>query len=150
MSAEESLKRIFEEINEKGRAHLYTKGISMRPLLKEKRDISVLVPPERALRRGDVVLYIRRDQLVLHRIVKVNTDGSFLIRGDNTFSDETVNRDDIKAILEAIYRKGRYIDCEKSFFYRFYSSVWTAIYPIRKFFRIAVRQRLAKFKNSLK
>lgn len=150
--SKESISRILTEIKESGSAKIHTKGVSMLPLLKEKRDISVLTPIEKPLAPGDVVLYIRREceeKLVLHRIVRISSDG-FLIRGDNTFSDEKVKREDIIALLGGFFRKGRYVDCQKSFFYRLYSSAWTAIYPIRKFFRITVRRRLAKIKHLFK
>ena len=150
--SEKSLTRILTEIKEAGSAKTYTKGISMLPLLKENRDISVLIPIEKPLLPGDVVLYVRKNEhqeLVLHRIVKITADG-FLIRGDNTFSDERVRREDIVAVLGGFFRKGRYVDCQKSLFYRLYSSVWTGVYPLRKFFRITLKRRLAKIKHLFK
>ena len=64
-----------------------TKGISMRPLLRQGRDIVVIKRPMFPLKAGDVPLYRvkGKNELVLHRILKVREDGVYIIRGDNLF-----------------------------------------------------------------
>lgn len=152
MNGDNSISSVLEQLKNNGRAMTYTKGVSMRPMLKTGRDISVLVPA-RDVKKGDVVLYKRlrnkKTEFVLHRIIKINRDGTFLIRGDNTFTDETVSRDSIIAELEGFYRKGKYIDCKKSKPYRIYIAVWSPIYPIRRFVCCTLRKVAATIKNKV-
>ena len=143
---------IKSQIESNGKAFTYTKGTSMLPMLKEDRDVSVLVFADREFRRGDVVLYTRKrekTELVLHRIIKELPGGAFLIRGDNTFSNETVEKEKIAALLCGFFRRGKYVDCQKSAMYRVYSAVWTAVYPLRKFFRIDILRAAAKVKRAV-
>lgn len=151
MNKGENLSAVINQINETGRAFFYTRGFSMLPMLKEGRDISVLVPIRRELKRGDVVLFVRKkkgDQLVLHRIVRRHGDG-FIIRGDNTYLNEQVKRDDIYALLEGFFRKGKYFDCQKSNRYRVYVFFRFFFFPLRKFVRITLRVAAAKVKNNV-
>lgn len=152
MSGEQNYKKIVSEIEKSGKAIYYTKGFSMLPMLKEGRDMSVLVPINRELKRGDVVLFVRENkgnQLVLHRIIRPIGDNGFIIRGDNTYLDEPVKKEDIKAVLSGFFRKGKYIDCEKSRGYRFYSFLQLRLYFLRKFFLKTIRVLLAKIKNNV-
>ena len=152
MSENREINGILAQIEEKGRTYFYPKGVSMLPTLKEGRDISVLAPLTREIKRGDVVLYIRRgksDRLVLHRVIKRRGDGVYLIRGDNTYQNEQVKKEDILALLEGFFRKSRYFDCEKSKRYRIYSSLWMFFYPFRKAFYFLPRRAAAKIKHAL-
>ncbi len=150
--SEQSKEAILKEISQNSKALIYTKGNSMLPMLKEGRDISVLVIPSGNLKVGDVVLYERPkndNMLVLHRIVKVVSDGKFLIRGDNTYYDEPVTRENIMAVLEGFFRKGRYINCKESKRYRIYAFAQVRLYFIKKFFRKTLRQTGANIKNNV-
>ena len=143
---------VLDEIKQNGRALSYTKGFSMLPMLKENRDISVLVAPPQKLSKGDVVLFVRprRDnELVLHRIVKVVSPDVFIIRGDNTYLDEPVNREDIIALLEGFFRKGKYRSCKTSKSYRVYTFAQLHLYFLRKFFLRTLRVAGAKIKNNV-
>lgn len=151
MSGSDNLLSVTSQIKEKGRALFYTQGFSMLPMLKEGRDISVLVPVNRELKRGDVVLFVRKkrdNQLVLHRIVKRHGDG-FIIRGDNTYFNEPVANGDILALLEGFFRKGKYFDCQKSKRYRAYVFLRLFFFPLRKFVRRTLRIAAAKIKNNV-
>lgn len=152
MNLSENAASVVKKITETGKAFFYTKGFSMLPMLKEDRDISVLVPINQKLRRGDVVLFVRRkkdDELVLHRIIRRLPDGTYIIRGDNTYTDEPVKESDILARLDGFFRKGRYFDCRKSKRYRVYSFFRMFFYPTRRFVRKTLRTALAKVKNNV-
>ncbi|MBO7520580.1 MAG: S26 family signal peptidase [Clostridia bacterium] len=152
MSENREINDILAQIEEKGKAYFYTKGVSMLPTLKEGRDISVLAPLTREIKRGDVVLFTRKgepDRLVLHRVIKRRRDGIYLIRGDNTYRNEPVKEKNVLALLEGFFRKGRYFDCEKSKRYRIYSSLWMFFYPFRKAFYFLPRRAAAKIKHAL-
>ena len=83
-------------------------GNSMCPFL-HPGDQVFLEKPQGALKKGDVVLFTRlTGQYVLHRIRKVNPDGSFVMMGDNQGWVETVeSAAQIHAKVTAVQRKGK-------------------------------------------
>lgn len=151
MSGSENKKSVLSQISEKGQAFFYTRGESMLPMLKEGRDISVLTPICGEPKKGDVVLYVRPekdDELVLHRVIK-RRGGIFIIRGDNTYHDEAVKKENILAVLKGFFRKGKYYECESSAVYRVYSFLRMFFYPVRRFVRYTMRIACAKVKNNV-
>ena len=124
-----------------------TRGVSMWPLFKTHRDAVMLVPPERELRKYDIVLYsYDGKKYILHRIIEFDGDVC-LIRGDNTFVLERVPKDKIIGIAASFNRKGRRYDLTESS-YRAYSVIWTAIYPLRALWQ-RVRRLLSKIKHKI-
>ena len=108
-----------------------TKGTSMQPLFRTHRDMIILAKPTSELKKYDVVLYnAPYGKNIMHRIIKVLPD-KYLIRGDNTFIDEYIPKEDIIAVMIAFNRKGKRREVT-SRSYRAYCVIWTAIYPIRK------------------
>ena len=85
--AETDLKNVEELLKTRDEVMTRTRGISMRPLLRQGRDIVVIKKPQFPLKVGDAPIYKfkNKKELVLHRILKVNDDGSYIIRGDNLF-----------------------------------------------------------------
>ena len=105
----------------------------MRPLFKTHRDVVVIKRAEGELRKYDVVLYRSRLKgehvYVLHRIIG-EADGKYVIRGDNTYSKEFVDKDSVIGVMVSFNRKGkRHTVDERG--YKIYSRVWNFIYPIR-------------------
>lgn len=126
-----------------------TVGISMRPMLRQHRDIVIIKRVDGKLKKNDVPLYKRtgRDKLVLHRILKVTNDG-YVIRGDNLYKKEYDVKDgDIIGVLKAFYRDGKYYDCEKSRKYKIYVFLMRASYPLRYFWKLSLRPFLGKVKR---
>lgn len=118
------------ELNANGVYASVTKGVSMLPLFKTNRDMIILKRPERELSRLDVVLYKNKaGKYLLHRIVKVMPN-EYIIRGDNTFTDEHVPKSEILALLTEFNRKGKKVSTDNRA-YRLYSRFWTFIYPVR-------------------
>lgn len=78
---------IQEILEEKGIFISTTVGVSMFPMLRNRRDTIVIEPVKGRLRKYDVPLYKRGDKYVLHRIVKVTTAG-YVICGDNCINQE--------------------------------------------------------------
>lgn len=104
---------IEEELAASGRALSYTVGISMEPLLHNRRSTVVLEKPQGPLRPGDVALYRNaRDSYVLHRVIKV-VPGGYVIRGDNCFWKETVPAGRIVGVMAGYYADegGQYTPC---------------------------------------
>ena len=98
----------FEEILEKDGKLVYkTKGVSMNPMLYQNRDLVVIEPVKGRLKELDVALYRRGRSYVLHRVIAVNDDGTYLIRGDNTYSDEIVPDSAVLGVLTEFVRDGK-------------------------------------------
>ena len=129
-----------------------TVGISMRPMLRQHRDIVIIKRIDRKLKKNDVPLYKRpgRDKLVLHRILKV-TENGYVIRGDNLYIKECDVKDgDIIGVLKAFYRDGKYYDCEKSRKYKTYVFFMRVSYPLRYIWKFKLRPFLGKIKRFIK
>lgn len=149
--AETELKNADEVLKTQDEVMSLTRGTSMRPLLRQGRDIVVIKRPQFPLKVGDVPLYKvkSRKELVLHRILKVNGDGSYIIRGDNLFAKEHVLESQIVGIMKAFYREGKYCDCEKSRKYKLYIFLNRASYPVRRFWKLTLRPILSKIKHKI-
>ena len=108
--AETDLKNVEELLKARGEVMTRTCGTSMQPLLRQGRDIVVIKKPQFPLKVGDVPIYKvkNKKEPVLHRILKVNGDGSYIIRGDNLFFKEHVFENQIVGVMRAFYREGKY------------------------------------------
>ncbi len=127
----------FEEVLERDGKLVYTnKGVSMMPLLRQDQDLLVIEKCDpSALKKYDAVLFVRKNQrknYVLHRILKVNPDGSYWIVGDHCSSGERVEPDQILGKLVQIKRNGKTIELTDKA-YLFYVHLWCDFYPIRFF-----------------
>lgn len=105
-------------------------GVSMLPLLADRRD-SVVLGAAKKIHRYDIVLHRRKSgQYILHRVIKIK-DGVLTIAGDFELEKEyPVYTSQVIARAEGFERKGKYYSC-KSLVYRLYSAVWVAIFPFR-------------------
>lgn len=123
----------FEEVLARDGSLVYkTRGRSMEPLLRQDRDLVVISSPASRLKKDDVALYKRGEQYVLHRVIQAMPD-HYLIRGDNTYTLETVPDSAVIGVMTAFKRKGReYKITDKS--YQRYVRFWNAIYPLRHLF----------------
>lgn len=143
--------KTFEEIlNETGYFFYKSIGISMRPLIYEGRDFIIIRKrPTTRLKKYDVVLFRKSDsngynRYVLHRILKVNPNGTYWIVGDNCIRGDTVKEENIIGVLTEIKRKGKIIH-ETDFFYRLYIYLWCAPYPMR-FLLLGIRRLCGRIK----
>ena len=104
-------------------------GVSMMPMLRDRRDTIVVEPVTERLKKYDVALYRRGEDYVLHRVIKVLPD-SYVIRGDNCMAKEYGITDrEIIGKLTAFYRKDNKIDMSGRG-YRAYSVIICAAHPI--------------------
>lgn len=128
-----TVKTTFEDLLARDGFLVYkTRGVSMKPMLKQNRDLVVIRTPSSSLKKNDTVLYRRGQSYVLHRIIRVCED-HYLIRGDNTFRLEYVPGTEVIGVLTAFTLKGRHHDVtEKG--YLIYVHIWQAIYPFRFIF----------------
>ena len=126
-------KTIEQQLAEGGFYVTTTVGVSMRPMLRDRRDRVVIraTAPE-ALSKWDLPLYRAPDgSYLLHRIIGKTKDGRFVIRGDNTYHKEYVSPDQILGVVTEFYRGNRKISADTKK-YRRYAALWNTIYPLRK------------------
>lgn len=109
-----------------------TVGVSMLPMLKNRRDTIVVLPKTERLKPLDVALYHRGDAYVLHRVLKP-IDGGYLIRGDNCYSDELIPEEDVFGVLSEFFRKDKHFYCTDKKYLR-YAKRRVKNYPVRRFF----------------
>ena len=139
--------RIEDIIAERGQYVSTSAGVSMFPMLRNRRDTVVIRPVSGRLKKYDVPLYRRKSDgaYVLHRIIEVKDD-SYVIRGDNCFNKEyDIEDSQIIGVLSEFYRGSRHIMCDSRGF-RIYSHFAVAIHPLQMtFMRIYPRvKRLLK------
>ena len=129
----------FEELLARdGRLVYKTRGVSMKPMLRQNRDLVVVKVPSRRLNKYDVALYKRGRNYVLHRVIEVKQD-HYLIRGDNTFTMETVPENSVIGVLTGFQRNGKEHEVtEKG--YQLYVRLWNFLYPLRLLWYRAVRK----------
>ena len=132
----------FEEILARDGMLVYkTKGVSMRPMLRQNRDLVIIRVPASRLKKYDVALYKRGRDTVLHRVIGVKKD-HYLIRGDNTYTVENVPDEAVIGVL-ACFRRGEKEISTEDRAYRRYARFWNGIYPLRHLLwrgrRLAVR-----------
>lgn len=123
---------IREIVGAGGVVRLTVTGQSMFPTLVEKRDSVLLKKPDR-IKKGDIVLYQRKNgDYVLHRIVK-KKKGEFSLCGDNqTMVECPIYRQQIFGVVSGIVRKGVTIPVT-DVKYRVVSFIWTRFIGLRPF-----------------
>ena len=127
------MKTIEEEINENGKLVFTNVGTSMKPLIKQDKDILIIEKTNGKLKKYDIPLYKRKDgQYVLHRILNVSND-EYVICGDNCYIKEYgITDSNIIGVLTAIVRKGKQVKTT-DFKYKLYTHIWCDLFFIRAF-----------------
>ena len=109
-----------------------TIGISMLPMLKNRRDTIVVQAKTARLQRLDVALYRRGDAYILHRVLQA-IDGGYIIRGDNCYTDEKVPEAAVIGVLTEFFRKGKHFYCTDKKYIK-YAEKRLKTYKLRRFF----------------
>ena len=109
------------------------KGVSMRPMLRQEKDLIVLRRYDgRGLHKYDVAMYDLGGNRsnVLHRVVGVHKD-HYTFLGDNCINKERqIPESAIVAVLESFVRDGKVISTH-NIPYRIYARVHYLLYPAR-------------------
>ena len=142
MDAEKEKWKIEDVLKEKGVYIGPTVGMSMLPMLKNRRDTIVVKPKTERLKRLDVALYKRGDAYVLHRVLKA-VDGGYIIRGDNCYVDENVPEDAVIGVLTEFFRKNKHIVCTDEKYIR-YAEKRLKTYKFRRFF-VRIKGKIRAF-----
>jgi hypothetical protein len=81
----------------------------MIPMLRPNKDIVTIkkINHDTELHENDIVLYKSSNHLVLHRIIKINTNETYDILGDNcSFIEKNIERNKILGILVSFVYDG--------------------------------------------
>lgn len=108
-----------------------TVGVSMWPMLRNRRDTIVVRPAAGRLNRYDVALYRAHGNYVLHRVVRVLPEG-YIIIGDNCITEEHVEDSQVLGVLSEFYRGDKHVDMA-GLPYRAYVWLWVTTAPARHF-----------------
>lgn len=84
-------------------------GTSMLPLIREGKDTVKLIAINRPLKKYDVILYERKEQFILHRIVKVKKDTVDIVGDHQYLIEKDVSKKAIIAIMAGVYRGDKYL-----------------------------------------
>lgn len=142
MDAEKEKWKIEDVLKEKGVYIGPTVGVSMLPMLKNRRDTIVVKCKTERLKRLDVALYKRGEAYVLHRVLRV-VDGGYIIRGDNCYVDESVPEDAVIGVLTEFFRKNKHIVCTDEKYIR-YAEKRLKTYKFRRFF-VRIKGKIRAF-----
>ena len=138
---------IESELERHGSYASVTRGISMRPLFKTRRDMVIITPPPAEFKKYDVVLYTGAgNKYTMHRIIGFDGD-ILIIRGDNTYRRERVPKSNVIGILTEFNRRGKHHTVEERG-YKIYSRIWHYLYPVRHFLNL-FRRLASKVKHKL-
>lgn len=133
MNKQENKKLTFEEELQRSGRLVYTNvGVSMMPLLRQRRDLMILEKKsEERCKKYDAVMYKRKNgQYVLHRILKVR-EKDYVICGDNCYQKEYgITDEQILAILTGVVRDGKEISVTNKG-YLLYVHIWCDFFYIR-------------------
>lgn len=129
-----------EKLLMEGRAiQIKPEGYSMYPLFVPGRDEAVIEPISgRRLKRGDVVLYRRKNSiLVLHRIYKCDGDNFYMVGDNQKETEGPLNRECMRGILTGVVRKGKYFPVSDPL-YKILSGLWLFLRPARPMISVAI------------
>lgn len=129
----QAVPRMEEILSSGGRCGLTVTGSSMVPFLRHERDTVVLAPATGELLTPGRILFFQRQDgtYILHRLRRVEKDGSFCICGDAQRWTERIRPEQVIGVVVAVRRQsGRVVDCG-GFFWRLCSALWYPTRPLR-------------------
>ena len=101
----------------------------MKPLLHQGKDVVIISSIDRPIKKLDIVLYKVGERYVLHRVLKIKKD-HYVIRGDNTYSEEFIHKDKVFGILTSYYKNDKLKKVNtKGAILLYY--LWLTTYPLR-------------------
>ena len=120
----------------------------MLPLIVQDRDSVVLMRnKETPAKKHDIVFYRRKSgQFVLHRVMKVEKDGSYTMCGDNqTVLEKGIEKEQIIGYVSRLYKGEKERDM-RSLTYRLYLFL-CCFMPLRKAIRFPKRATMAIYRR---
>lgn len=127
----EYLSVVRELVKEGKSVPVLVSGSSMTPFLIHARDMVLMSPIDRKLKKGDIVCFQRPDgRFVLHRIIYVKPEGYYIVGDNQTDIEGPVPKDRIFALITRVKRKDEWLGPE-DFRWKFFEKVWIRILPLR-------------------
>ena len=112
---------------------LLISGNSMSPFLIHGRDTVYLPKVNRPLKRGDIVLYRRKNgAYILHRICAVEGDTFSMVGDAQPEIEHGIAREQIFAVVCSVIRKGKR-QAPGCFWWDFFAKIWIRFIPLRPF-----------------
>lgn len=107
-------------------ARLRVTSGSMRPFIRAGEWVEVRSCSPADLRRGEIILFHRAQQMVIHRVL-VHRDGKLLTKGDHSWqADPLLNEEDVLGVVVCVERaSGRKMRLDTAGMRR--CSVWMAV-----------------------
>lgn len=140
---------VIDEILEGGgEFRMYPRGVSMLPLIVQDRDSVVLLRDHQTpAKKHDIAFYRRKSgQFVLHRVMKIEKDGSYTMCGDNqTVLEKGIKKEQIIGYVSRLY-KGEKERNMRSLGYRLYIFFYCFM-PLRKAIRFPKRAIMAVYRR---
>ena len=123
---------IKEVLDSGGEFRLYPRGTSMMPLLRQGTDSVVLVKCDNSPKKRDIIFYRRANgQFVLHRVVGLAKEKTYILCGDNqTQLEKGITDEMIIAAVTDVFRGDKRLT-PKTFSRKLYEFFW-CIMPLRK------------------
>lgn len=109
---------------------IFLEGDSMRPLIRRGKDPVTIIPLNRPLKKGDVVLFRLGGRYIVHRVRKLQ-EGRVQTFGDNCWNpDPWIPGEQVLGLVARYSRGGRphRLDTPQA---RAWGRAWMAIHPIR-------------------
>ena len=128
-------------------------GSSMEPFVRNRSDVLLIRScPAEQMERFDVPMFVRTDgHFVVHRILKIRSDGSFLTAGDHCTYTETVPAERVIGVLDSIIRDGKTLPAryrDLSFFGKLGVRMRCGMFhPVHVFFLKCVRKMKRFLRN---
>lgn len=114
---------------------LVISGSSMTPFLVHGRDTVYLSKADSPLKKGDMVLYQRRNgTYILHRVLKADRDVYTMVGDAQTHSEPGIRAEQVRAVVAAVRRKGKLLQ-KGCFWWDFFEKAWIRMIPIRPIVR---------------
>ena len=150
VSMEDLYPLISRKLEADGEVTFIVSGVSMQPMIINGKDTVTLISPPKKLKKYDLPFFRLDDgRFVLHRIVKINNDGSYECRGDNRMHSEyNVRPDQIIGFATRFTHNNKEYSC-KGFAYKLYAWYMVDFFFLRYFWRKKLRPFLARIKHKI-
>ncbi len=132
----ELLYPLFADMLKGGSVTFTVTGISMQPMLYNRRDSVTIVPPPKHLKKGDIPFFKTDDgKFILHRVIRIHPDGTYECRGDNrTESEDNIRHEQIIGVISEFTRNGKKHSVKEPL-YRLYVFTWPFFHRFKKYYR---------------
>ena len=112
--------------------HITLSGESMRPLIRKGKERVTILPVNKPLTIGDIVLFHDKisDRYVVHRVFRIDGDRVQTLGDFCVHPDRWMDRSWVYGIVTEIHYRNRCFSTDSKFS-RAFGHVWMAVRPIR-------------------